>query len=171
MTMIDIESFFANILEFDTFDSRYSRYHKHDEKPSRQETLSKLKVLPLEPWMLHINYESGWLEESRPIMNRDGWYRIGCYSWFEVHGRAWVRVDDDHKFNLKLKSHVPLSDHARAAIKTLMNERLCPQSLQAEYQLDNTWRMFNRVDRDRNEVHRVLGLKRRQKSRQKRLHI
>jgi hypothetical protein len=78
-----------------------------------------------------------------------------------------VRVDDDHKFNLKLKSHVPLSDHARAAIKTLMNERLCPQSLQAEYQLDNIWRMFNRVDRDRNEVHRVLGLKRRQK----RLHI
>lgn len=160
MTLIDIESFFANILEFDTFDARYSRYHKHDEKPSRQDSLKKLKVLPLETWMMHIRYDSldDWLEESSPIMNRDGWYRIGCYSWFEVHGRAWVRVDEDHKFNLKLKNHVPLSDNARAAIKTLMNERLCPQSLKEDYLFDNTWRTLNKVGRD--SLHHTLRMKR-----------
>ena len=71
--------------------------------------MTKIKVLKLETWMRPQNNKrlkkfNHRRKETQPIFNRDGYYLINDYCWFEVEGKAYVHLVDHFKYSLYLLS-------------------------------------------------------------------
>ena len=114
-----------------------------------------LKVLQLEEWMkmLHddrhsVNY-SKLYDEIAPIIGRDGLYRYGKESWFEVDGRAYVYSVKDFEYVLKMFNHRPLRDNEEKLLKEVLRSGILHGTSRKEVvellEIDKSWKQTSRV--------------------------
>jgi hypothetical protein len=108
--------------------------------------MARYKMLPAPRWLewcaeYHggIDDETKHLKEIEPVFNRQGWFydRQTKLAWYESYGRAWLcDRNDDFLYCLKNAMHRPLLKKERQAIKTLMQNKLCPLALKQLYWTD-----------------------------------
>jgi hypothetical protein len=91
-----------------------------------------LKVLTLENWMLFSFEEpeeyihSNTIKEIKPIINRDGYYMLDGFVWFEHNNKAYEIINGKSGFNYTIKHKCPqlLRDCEVKLVKDLIKNRL-----------------------------------------------
>ena len=96
-------------------------------KPDRSK--DKLKVLSLEAWMKSTMWGEHTQKEIEPIFNREGYYLMNGYCWFEVRGKAYEYDVESFIFRLKLLMHRPIRDIEYSMLSRLSMERYLPKEL------------------------------------------
>ena len=95
--------------------------------------MPKVKVLPIEAWM--IFHARGLLDEgpmvnpTTPVFNRNGYYLMGGKVWFEIGEYAYEVGDGapSFKYSLELLSHRYLRDVEVSAIELLRKAGLASE--------------------------------------------
>lgn len=106
-----------------------------------------LKVLKLEGWMHRIDlHKERYVEEIPPVCNRDGFYKLGNKTWFELGGKAYLlKHPKGFDYTLDRLNYQPLREIERDALLVLFKARLISKEQIALLQSDYVYRDLRTV--------------------------